>query len=355
MECGIIGLPGVGKTTLFRALTGSAPGPAAGSKPHVAVASIPDPRLDLISKFVPTGKVTPATLTFVDIPGIAAGAGAARAGRLLAHVRQVDAVCHVVRCWATPGAAEGAADPVRDIENLEVELILADLAVVEPAVDKATHPARAGDQEARARVAMLERVAGALNDGKPARTISDWGESERVLLTSYGLISAKPVLYVANVGEDDLEGRSVTAKRVCEHAATTAGESLAVCGALESELAELEASDRQEMLEGLGLVEPAIGPLARAVCRLLGLAVFYTTSAKEIRAWTVAAEATTPEAAGVVHSDMQRGFIRAECYSVDDLAELRSEKAIRAAGRIRTAGKSSRIREGDVMRVLFNV
>ena len=353
MECGIVGLPGCGKTCLFRALTpgGAAHAPAVG-KPHVGVAPIPDPRLDVIARRVSTRKVTPATITFVDIPGIDVGQGAARTGPLLAHVRQVDAICEVVRCFE---AGAGPVDPARDITALEDELILADLAVVEVSLDKAVRPARGGDDDAAARAAVLEKAVAELNEGRPVWAVTAWTEAEAAILRSYGLMSAKRVLYVANVDEDDLAGEPAAARLVHEHADRTGGAAVTLCAQLEAELAELEEADRAEMLQGLGLSEPAIGPLARAVCRLLGLAVFYTTSEKEIRAWTVADGATAPQAAGVVHSDMQRGFIRAECYHVDDLAQLGSEKEIKAAGRLRTEGKGYHVHDGDVIKVLFNV
>ena len=355
MECGIVGLPGAGKTTLFNALTGGHASIVPGaSKPNVGVAPVPDPRLALVARFVETRKVTPATITLVDIPGIDAGGGAAKAGPLLSHVRQVDAICQVVRCFDDGGAGR-SIDPIGDIETLEIELILADLQLAESALDKAARPARSGDADAKARGAVLEKALEALNDSRPVRTITDWSQPQQTIISSYGLVTAKRVLYVANVGEDDLAGESEPVELVRSHAATSGGEAVAVSGKLEAELAELDDADRLEMLEALGLTEPAIGPVARGVCRLLGLAVFYTTSPKEIRAWTVSAQATAPQAAGVVHSDMQRGFIRAECYSVDDLVQHESEKAIRAAGRLRTEGKNSRIRDGDVMRFLFSV
>ncbi len=354
MECGIVGLPGAGKTTLFNALTaGHASIVPGASKPNVGVAVVPDPRLALVAKYVETRKVTSATLTLVDIPGIDAGGGAAKAGPLLSHVRQVDAICQVVRCFAA--AASRSIDPISDIETLEIELILADLQLAESALDKAVRPARSGDADAKARAAVLEKALEALNDSRPVRTITDWSQPQQTIISSYGLVTAKRVLYVANVGEDDLAGESEPVELVRSHAASSGGEAVTVSGKLEAELAELDEADRLEMLEALGLTEPAIGPVARGVCRLLGLAVFYTTSPKEIRAWTVSGQATAPQAAGVVHSDMQRGFIRAEGYSVDDLVQHECDKAIRAAGRLRTEGKNSCIRDGDVMRFLFSV
>jgi GTP-binding protein YchF len=353
MECGIIGLPGSGMTCLFRALAGQSihHAPTAG-RPHAGVAQIPDPRLALIAQHVPTRKVTPATISFVDIPGIDVGQGGAQTASLLAHVREVDAICEVVRCFES-GA--GPVNPGRDIAALEDELILADLVVAEPSLEKAKKHTRGGDADAKARAAVLERVVPVLEAGQPARSIPDWSEPERAILRSYGLMSAKAVLYVANVAEADLGGPGPAAALVREHAQQSGGEAVTLCAELESELSELDETDRAEMLEGLGLAEPAIAPLARAVCRLLGLIVFYTTSEKEHRAWTVADGATAPEAAGVVHTDMQRGFIRAECYHVDDLVELGDEKAIKAAGRLRTEGKGYQVRDGDVIKILFNV
>jgi GTP-binding protein YchF len=353
MECGIVGLPGSGMTCLFRALAGGSihHAPAVG-RPHAGVALIPDPRLEVIARHVQTRKVTPATIGFVDIPGIDVGQGGAKTASLLAHVREVDAICEVVRCFAS-GAEP--VNPARDIAALEDELILADLVIVESSLEKARKHARGGDADARARVAVLEKAMALLEESKPARAVTDWTDAQQAIIRSYGLMSAKQVLYVANVGEDDLAGQGPAAALVHDHAARTGGEAVTLCAELEAEIAELAEADRQEMLEGLGLAEPAIALLARAVCRLLGLVVFYTTSEKEIRAWTVADGASAPEAAGVIHTDMERGFIRAECYRVEDLTELGSEKAIKAAGRLRTEGKGYRVQDGDVLYILFNV
>ncbi len=350
MECGIVGLPGSGKTSLFRALTGAA-ADAAPDKPNIAVASIPDPRLAVIARYITTRKVTPATITFVDIPGLDPEQ-AARSGAMLAHVRQVDALCQVVRCFE---GAYGPVDPQRDIARFEEELVLADLTVAEPALDKAQRPARTGDADAKARAAMLARVVPVLEEGRALRSVTDWTEPEEQLLRSYGFVTAKRSLYVANVSEDEVGTDPEAARLVHEHAAAVGGEAVTLCATLEAELAELSDDDRREMLAGLGLAEPAIGPMARAACRLLGLQVFYTAGEKEVRAWTVDAGATAPQAAGAIHSDLERGFIRAECYHIEDLVELESEKAIRAAGRLRTEGKSYHVRDGDVIHVLFNV
>ena len=357
MECGIVGLPGVGKSCLFAALTGAAAGTAGGGgfKANIGVAHIPDPRLPLIASFITTKKIVPATMQFVDIPGVAQGnRGPAEAGKVnafLSHVRQVDAICQVVRCFGLPGSN---LDPVRDMDALETELILADLQVAESAMDKAARTARTGDAEAKARVAALQKLIGRLNEGMPARSAT-WTKDEQSILRSLGVITAKPVLYVANVGEDDLRGGSAAARAVSTAAAERAGECVALCAKLEAELAELGDADRQEMLESLGLAEPAIGPLARAAFRLLGLASFYTAGEKEVRAWSIPIGATAPDAAGAIHSDIQRGFIRAECFNVDDLVQFKSEKAIREAGKLRSEGRNYHLQDGDVVHFLFNV
>jgi hypothetical protein len=350
MEVGLVGLPACGKTTLFNALTGSR---AAGfsDKPHVGVAAIPDPRLDLIASFIPPQKVIAATIRFVDIPGVPPGSDAKKISGFLEHVRQVDAVCHVVRCFDDGRRVDAAGD----IEKMDTELILADLIVAEGARDKAERTARSGDRDALQRIAVLNAVSALLEDGKPIRVKADWSEPERMILRSYGLISARPVLYVANVAEGDLAGQSADARAVVARAESTGGQAVVVCAKLEAELAELEEADREEMLTSMGLDEPAIGPLARAAMRLLGLSNFYTAGDKEVRSWPIQAGATAREAAGAIHSDLERGFIRAECYHLDDLVRHKSEKAIREAGRLRSEGKGYIMRDGDIVHFLFNV
>lgn len=353
MECGIIGLPGVGKTALFRALTG-AQVEGYSEKPHVGVAQIPEPRLETIASHITTKRVIPATLGLVDIPGVPIGADAKRVNSFLEHVRQVDALCHVVRAADFNGL--GPPDPGKDVEALETELVLADLVVAESARDRAARNARSGEKDAKDRLALLELVVPVLEDGRPLRVIeSELDDAQRAIVRSYGLVTAKPALLVANVGEDDVDGSSAAAQAVRAQAEARGGESVVVCAALEAELAELAPADRVEMLASLGLAEPAIGPLARALTRLLGLTYFFTAGDKEVRAWIIPDGATAPEAAGAIHSDIQRGFIRAECYHVDDLVELKSEKSIREKGRLRSEGKGYRMREGDVVHFLFNV
>ncbi|RMH25224.1 MAG: redox-regulated ATPase YchF [Planctomycetota bacterium] len=357
MDVGLVGLSYVGKTTLFSALTGSAGEVGGAMKAGVGVANIPDPRLDLIARHVPTKKIVPATLRLVDAPGLTpAGAGAeSTAGKVLACVREVDALCHVVRCF-DPGGQPPA--PERDIDAFESELILADLQVVENALPRAERSARSREKKALDRLEVLKKVGPWLEEARPVRSAIAQGAltaQEQAVVRELGLVSAKRVLYVANVGEDDLAGAGAAASAVRDRARADAMESVSLCASLEVELSRLDEPDRAEMLEGLGIAEPALPALARGLFRLLGLQCFYTAGEKEVRAWTIRAGATAPQAAGAIHSDLERGFIRAEVYSVADLEELKSEKAIKEAGRLRVEGKAYAMRDGDVAHFLFNV
>jgi GTP-binding protein YchF len=346
MECGLIGLQSVGKTTLFTALTAHSVAVQVGSmKPNVGIAPIPDPRLAQITEFIVAKKVIPATLQVVDLPGVPSGGS--NLNTVLAHIRNVDALCHVVKCYED-------AKPENDIASMDSELIVADMVVVEGAIDKANRTAKHGDKEAQKRVDVLSRVNALLEEEKPARD-GAWDEDDRAILKSYGIMTSKPMLYVANVSEDDVAGQSEAAKYVANYAQKNSGESVVVCATLESEIAELEQHDQAEMLESMGLVEPAVGPLARALNTLLGLSTFYTAGEKEVRAWPIPQDAPAPQAAGVIHSDIERGFIRAECYHVDDLFSLTSEKAIKEAGKLRSEGKNYTMQDGDVVNFLFNV
>jgi GTP-binding protein YchF len=364
MEAGIVGLPFVGKTTLFTALTGIKVDPAAAAvKPHVGVAQIPDQRLDILAAHIPTKKIVHATMQLVHIAGLVRGsaAGAGGGNRFLNHIQGVDALIHVVRCFQhTPGGAtvahvEGSLDPARDIDTVESELILADLQTVESSIPKAEKSARARDAAAVARLSVLQKVKPLLEEGRPARLLSLHDPEEIKAARGLGLLSAKKVLYVANVDDDDLEGAGPLAGAVRERAAKEGMECVCVCARLEAELNDLSPDDRREMLASLGMKEPALGALARAAYRLLGLMSFYTAGPKEIRAWTIHVGETAPQAAGAVHSDIQRGFIKAEIYSVDDLAVHHSEQAIKHAGKWRSEGKNYVMRDGDVVHFLFNV
>lgn len=350
MDVGLVGLPGSGKTTLFNALTGSRV-EGFSDKPHVGMASIPDPRLKVLAGYIPPEKIVPDTIRLVDIPGVPIGSDAKKLNSFLEHVRQVDAVCLVVRCFD-----DGMGlDATGDIDKMETELILADLIVADSAKDKATRIARSGESDAKERLAVLGTVIPLLDESQPIRHKTDWTDAERKILRSYGFITAKPVLYVANVDESDLGGDSDATCIVVAHAESTDGRSVVLCAKLEAELAELDECDRDEMLESMGLSEPAVGPLARAARSLLGLTSFYTVGPKEVRAWSIPKGAVAREAAGTIHSDIERGFIRAECYHVDDLVEHKTEKAIRDAGKLRSEGKTYLMQDGDVVHFLFNV
>ena len=346
MECGLIGLQGVGKTTLFSALTAhSVAVQVGGMKPNVGVAPIPDPRLNKISKFVPTQKVVSATLQVVDLPGVPSGGS--NLNTVLAHIRNVDALCQVVKCF-------DGNDASGDISAMDSELIVADMVVVEGAIEKADRTAKHGDKEAQQRLDVLTRAFALLEEERPARE-GDWDDNDKLVLKAYGIMTSKPMLYVANVSEDDVSGESEGATFVKEHAEKTGGGSLVCCAQLESEIAELDEDDRSDMLSSMGLSEPAVGPLARAFNELLGLSTFYTAGEKEVRAWSIVKDATAPVAAGSIHSDIERGFIRAECYHVDDLFSLGNEKAIKEAGKLRSEGKNYTLQDGDVVNFLFNV
>lgn len=360
MEAGIVGLPNVGKSSLFNALTGAraevADYPFTTTKPHVGEVKVPDPRLERLATIVPTQKVVHAQIKLVDLPALAPG-GEGMGRSFLSDVQTVDALILVARCFHDEGvlASGGKVDPVRDVENVQVELILADMTVLENAIDRASRFARGGDDKAKFRVKVCEKAQQIVAEEKPLSTV-DWEEAEYAALRSLGMLSLKPMLVVANIDEGDMPDGGASVQRLRDWAEKAGGVSVVpLCVKVESELAELEGEEHDEMLEAMGLTEPATAVVARAAFDLLGYQTFYTAGPKEDRAWPVRKGATAPQAAGVIHSDFERGFIRVEVYQIGDLFELGSEKAVKEAGRMHTEGKNYVMREGDVCHFLFNV